>query len=112
MALSPPIWPVVAKTREVVRRTTVILAIAALYAAIAKLGLSLATVAHSVTLVWPPTGFALAVLLLGDSRLWPAVTLGALAVNALTPGVPFLTACGMAAGNTAEAVVGAYLLRR
>lgn len=75
-------------------------------------GLHLATVTKSVTLVWPPTGVSLAVLVLYGSRFWPGVLLGAFLVNVLTPGVSAATALEMASGNTAEAVLGAFLLRR
>ncbi len=89
-----------------------ILALASLYFVLARLGLSVATVAQSVTLVWPSAGVALVALLLFGNRLWPGVALGALLVNALTPGVPFLSAIGVAAGNTLAALLAAYLLRR
>ena len=45
--------------------------IAALYYASAKLGLSAGFLNGNVTAVWPPSGFALAVLVLYGSRLWP-----------------------------------------
>jgi signal transduction histidine kinase len=85
--------------------------LAVLYFAAAKLGLRFATVGAQVTFVWPPTGLALAALLLGGRRLWPGVALGAIAVNAST-GVTVATACGMGLGNTLEALLGAGLLRR
>ena len=84
----------------------------AAYFVLAKLGLRVATVGRSVTLVWPPTGLALAALLLHSRRLWPAIAAGAFLVNATTPGVGPLTAAAIAAGNTLEAVVGATLVRR
>jgi signal transduction histidine kinase len=80
------------------------------YFVTARLGLGLDAVAGFATLVWPPTGISLAALfLLGDS-LWPAVALGAFAVN-LAAGAPLAVACGIAAGNTLEALAGAKLLR-
>jgi signal transduction histidine kinase len=85
--------------------------LAAVYVVVARLGLKLDAVAGFATLVWPPSGIALATLLLGGSRLWPGVAIGAFAVNAWT-GAPLLAACGIAAGNTLEAVLGAYALRR
>jgi K+-sensing histidine kinase KdpD len=85
--------------------------LAAVYFAAAKGGLLLATVGAQVTLVWPPTGLALAALLLGGPRLWPGVALGATLVNAST-GVPPATACGMGMGNTLEAVTAVAMLRR
>jgi integral membrane sensor domain MASE1 len=84
-------------------------AVAVVYFATAKLGLDLASTTPSVTAIWPPTGVALAALVLGGRRLWPAVAVGAFAANATTD-VPLYTAAGIAIGNTLEAVVGASLL--
>ena len=89
-----------------------VLVLAGTYFALAKAGLHVASVGHSVTLVWPPTGLALAALLLGSRRLWPGVALGAFLANATTAGVSPLTAAVIAAGNTLEAVVGATLVQR
>jgi integral membrane sensor domain MASE1/anti-sigma regulatory factor (Ser/Thr protein kinase) len=85
--------------------------VAAVYYGAAKLGLNLAFTAKSVTAVWPPTGIALAALVLWGYRLWPGVALGALLANAWT-GVPFYTVLGITAGNTLEALLGTFLLRR
>src|SRR5437763_10551590 len=84
--------------------------LAAIYFGAAKLGLSLAFEAEQVTVVWPPSGIALATLLLFGYRLWPGVALGAFLAN-VTAHEPPLVACGIAAGNTLEAVLGAWLLR-
>jgi signal transduction histidine kinase len=86
--------------------------LAAAYVALAKVGLLVATVGRSVTLVWPPTGLAIASLLLGSRSLWPGVALGAFIANVTTPGVGLLTAAAIAGGNTLEAVVGVTLLQR
>src|ERR1700738_2632279 len=96
-------------SRRHLQQALMVAAFAAIYLVAGKLGLRLATVGRSVTFVWPNAGMALAALLLFGYRLWPGVALGAFAVNALTPGVPILSALGMAAGNTLEAVSGAYL---
>src|SRR5438067_231024 len=88
-----------------------IAALAGLYYALAAVGLSDGALVGNVTPVWPPTGVALAALVLFGERLWPGVFLGALLVNGLSA-VPLGTALGMATGNTLEAVVGAYLLVR
>ncbi len=85
--------------------------LAAVYFGAATLGLSLAVTHPNVSLVWPPTGIALATLLLFGHRLWPGIALGAFLVNASTD-VSLPTAAGIAVGNTLEAVAGAYLLRR
>ena len=54
---------------------------AAVYVASAKLGLTLAFVAQQVTVVWPPTGIALAAVLLVGYRSWPFTALGAFVAN-------------------------------
>ncbi len=82
-----------------------------LYVSVAKLGLMLDAVSGFATLVWAPTGIALAALLMYGQRLWPGVWLGAFAVN-LWAGAPWPVAIGIASGNTLEAVLGAYILRR
>jgi signal transduction histidine kinase/integral membrane sensor domain MASE1/CheY-like chemotaxis protein len=87
------------------------IAIAAAYFASAKLGLALAYVAPEVTVFWPPTGIALAAVLVLGYRVWPAIWIGALIANATVP-EPLLVAAGIATGNTLEAVVGAWILRR
>src|SRR2546422_8080872 len=89
-----------------------VFALAAVYLGAAKLGLSLALEgAAQVTAVWPPTGIALAALLLGGYRLWPGIAFGAFLVN-VSVGAPVLVACGMAMGNTLEALVGSGVLVR
>lgn len=89
----------------------VMAAVAIVYFAVGKLGLRLAYVHPSATVVWPPTGITLAVLLLLGSRMWPGIFLGALLVNLTTAGS--LPVClGIAAGNTAEGLLGSYLLNR
>jgi integral membrane sensor domain MASE1 len=89
----------------------VALALALVYFGSAKLGLQLAFSNESVTAIWPPTGIALAVLVLWGRGLWPGVLLGAFLAN-VTTDVPVYTAVGIAVGNTLEAVVGAWLLER
>ena len=89
---------------------TLVVATAVLYFAGAKLGLSMAFVAEQVTPVWPPTGIALAALLVFGHRVWPGIFAGAFLANA-TAAEPLATAAGIALGNTLEAVVAAGLLR-
>jgi diguanylate cyclase (GGDEF)-like protein/PAS domain S-box-containing protein len=88
-----------------------IVALAVVYFGAGRLGLSLAPLHKSVSLVWPPTGIALAALLLYGYRAWPGIALGALLVNVST-GVGLAVSAGIATGNTLESVVAAYLLRR
>ena len=81
------------------------------YVLSARLGLAMAPVSGFATLVWPPTGIALAALLLRGARLWPAVMLGAVAAN-LWIGGSFRVSVGIGIGNTLEALLGMALLTR
>lgn len=81
------------------------------YFATARMGLSLNAVSGFATFVWPPTGIALAALLLFGYRFWPAIMLAAFLVNFLT-GAPVFAALGISIGNTLEALLGAFLLNR
>jgi two-component sensor histidine kinase/integral membrane sensor domain MASE1 len=85
--------------------------IAITYLAVAKLSLALASIHPSATPIWPPTGFALAAVLLLGYRIWPAIFLAALIANAITAGSIY-TSLAIATGNTLESVVGAYLVNR
>ncbi|HEY2704722.1 MAG TPA: EAL domain-containing protein [Candidatus Dormibacteraeota bacterium] len=77
----------------------------------ARLGLLLSFRHTNVSPIWPPSGIAVAALLLLGGRVWPALTLGAFLAN-LTTGLPPLVAAAIAAGNTLEYVLAAFLLRR
>ena len=93
-------------------RTIVTLAgLAVVYFAAAKLGLSLAFVNPSATAVWPPTGIALAALLILGARVWPAIFVGAFFANLATAG-SVATSIGIATGNTLEGLLASYLVQR
>jgi integral membrane sensor domain MASE1 len=85
--------------------------LAGVYVVAAKAAFALAFVHTSIAPIWPPSGIALAAVLLFGRRAVPGVLLGAFLFNASTP-VPPWVAAAMALGNTTEAVVGAFLLRR
>src|SRR5262245_28752897 len=85
--------------------------LAALYTLVGRVGLSMAPVGGFATVVWPPSGIALAALVLYGKVLWPGVFLGALFVN-LWIGAPLGVALGIATGNTLEPVLGAWALSR
>lgn len=88
--------------------------LALLYFAMGKLGLSLAFFDESASPVWPPTGLALAAILLLGYWVWPAILIGAFWVNwttKQTSHAPFVC-LAIALGNTLEAVLGAMLARR
>src|SRR6266446_2368297 len=88
-----------------------LLLLAAVYFAAAKIGLALAFVHASATAVWPPTGIALAANLVWGYRVWPGILLGAFLVNVTTEGT-IATSLGIAVGNTLEGLTGAYLVNR
>jgi signal transduction histidine kinase len=88
-----------------------LLAVAAAYFVAGKLALRLAFVHESATAVWPPTGIALAALMLRGRRAAPAVFVGAFLVNQTTAGST-LSSLGIATGNLLEALLGAWLVQR
>jgi signal transduction histidine kinase/CheY-like chemotaxis protein len=102
-------------TREINSRRSLgypgLVAIGVIYFALAKGGLALASINPSATPIWPPTGFALAAVLLWGYRTWPAIFVAAVIANATTAG-SIATAIAIASGNSLEAVVGAYLINR
>jgi diguanylate cyclase (GGDEF)-like protein len=81
------------------------------YVIVGKLSLRLAFIHPSASVVWPPTGIALAALLILGIRFWPAILAGAFFVNVTTAGSA-ITSLGIATGNTLEAVVGCWLVTR
>jgi diguanylate cyclase (GGDEF)-like protein/PAS domain S-box-containing protein len=97
--------------QRIAPRSAVVAALAAVYVGAAKLGLSLAYVHPSATPVWPPTGISIAALLLFGRWAWPGVFIGAFVANVWTSGDP-LSSLGIAAGNTLEAVLAAWLVTR
>ncbi len=88
-----------------------VLILAAVYFAAAKLGLRLAFYHPSSTPVWPPTGIALASILLLGYRAGPGIFLGAFLANLTTYGTVW-TSLSIAAGNTLEGLVGTYLVNK
>ena len=82
-----------------------------IYFASAKAGLALASIHPSATPIWPPTGVALAAVLLRGYRTWPAIFAAAMIANATTAG-SVATAIAIATGNSLEAIAGAYLINR
>ncbi len=99
------------RSRELVREIALLAFIAGVYFGAAKLGLTLAFANRSVTAVWPPTGLALAAVLIWGPRVWPGIAVGAFFANLTTQG-SFLAVCGITTGNTFEALLGGFLLTR
>ena len=84
--------------------------VAVIYFGVAKLGLSLAFVHANVSPIWPPTGVAIAAVLLRGYRIWPGILLGAFLANLVTP-VPIAVAIRIAIGNTLDALGAGLMLR-
>src|SRR4029077_3086614 len=80
------------------------------YFALAGLGLHLASINPSATPIWPPTGLAIAAILLWVPRIAPAIFIAAFLINQVTAGSIF-TSLAIAGGNTLEAVIAGYLVR-
>ncbi|MER6026022.1 MASE1 domain-containing protein [Streptomyces sp. NPDC001851] len=102
---------------EVLRRpggyAVQVLAVAACYYAAARLGLlrELTVEGAVVTPIWPPTGVAVAALLILGLRCWPGITIGAFfAVMYITSFRPDVLIT--LAGQTGAPVCAALLLRR
>src|SRR5437667_116058 len=93
------------------RYPTRLVAVAIGYLGAAKLGLLAAVAQKVVSSAWPPSGVALAALLLLGLRYWPGIAMGAFLLN-WTASVPVAGAAGIALGNTLEAVSAVWLLRR
>lgn len=88
-----------------------LLGVAALYVLLGRIMLMYLSSNGVVSIVWPSSGLALAVVLLGGKRYAPSVILGALLVNAMA-GLSVGVAAAIAVGNTLEALTGAWLLTR
>ncbi|MBL1082585.1 MASE1 domain-containing protein [Streptomyces actinomycinicus] len=94
-------------------RVVQVLAVAACYYAAGRLGLlcDLTVEGAVVTPIWPPTGVAVAALLILGLGCWPGITIGVFCVI-LTLTAPDAHVLGILFGNTAAPVCAALLLRR
>src|SRR5262245_48285302 len=97
--------------RRRVGQVGLIFGLAVAYVLSARLGLAFHPEAGFATLVWPPSGISLAAVLLFGYRVWPGIFLGAFTTSLLL-GTPIGVGLGGGIGNLAEALAGAYLLRR
>lgn len=99
--------------------------LAALYIVSGKLGLLFAPPPGFVTVIWPPSGIALGMLLIYGWRLWPGVLIGSFLLNLSAAGLPgdftlaqvfapsHLFACvGIAIGSTLQTLAGRALIAR
>jgi diguanylate cyclase (GGDEF)-like protein len=98
-----------------------IVILAAGYSLTGIVGLSLAIPPGYATAVWPPSGIALAAVLMWGPRVWPGVWIGSFLVNVAvaltTAGVEVnlashTIAASIAVGSTLQTLVAAYSLKR
>jgi len=86
-------------------------ALALLYALLAKASMQWFSIDGIVSFAYFPSGLSLAVLLLSGKKFWPGIFAGEVIGN-LTAGTPFLLSFAFASGETAEALLGFWLLTR
>ena len=100
------------------RNLAAALFVAAAYWLTGRLGLLLAIPPGYATAVWPPSGIALAAVLLGGVRVAPGIWLGSFLINITTAFSPeamvlsMLVPALIALGAALQAVAGAWLIRR
>lgn len=93
-------------------RNPVVLAVVfAVYFGLGKLGLVLGGFQGAETALWPPSGFALAGMIVLSRAIWPAVLAGAFLVYSTTTG-QMAASMMFAIGNTLGALMGATLIDR
>ena len=93
------------------RQVALNLGLAAVYVAAGRLGRAVDPTGGLATAVWPPSGIALAAILLFGRRVTPGIYIGAVGAH-LLKGASVPLALGMAIGNAGEAFIGGLLLRR
>jgi diguanylate cyclase (GGDEF)-like protein len=76
-----------------------------------RIGLGLSDEYAAASLIWPGAGVAVGAFVVLGYRIWPAIFGSAVALYASVVG-PDPAVLGMAAGNTAEGLLSAYLINR
>jgi len=104
-------FPVLRSAQNAATYALELIAVAASYVFLAELVLLLPSINPTATPLWPPTGFALALLLLRGYRIWPAILIGSCSSGALV-GSPFLVAGCIGTGTLLAALAGAWLISR
>jgi PAS domain S-box-containing protein len=90
---------------------TASLLLALAYFVTGRFGLMLPAFGSHITLIWLPTGIAVAALFRWGFGCWPGITLGSFAVN-IAVGTAWPVALGIALGSTLGPVLAAWALRR
>jgi PAS domain S-box-containing protein len=88
--------------------------IGASYFSLAKSALLLPAINPAATPLWPPTGVALAFVLLRGYRVWPAILVSSFSANAISSGTMtaswLLQSTSIAIATTLAALAGAWLI--
>ncbi len=87
-------------------------ALAASYFCAAQLGLKLAPPELAISMIWLPTGIAMAALYRWGLHYWPAVTLAAWFVQSFSFGMDWSYAVFVVSGQTVGPLLAAWILRR
>ena len=88
-----------------------LLLVALAYFASARLGLAIPYVGSHITLIWLPSGIAVAALLRWGYTCWPGIFLGALTANSSIDSSPLLDS-SISLGNTLAPLLAVWMLRR
>jgi PAS domain S-box-containing protein len=91
--------------------TLELIAIAVAYFGLAVSGPLIPWINPTATPLWPPTGLALALMLIRGYRIWPAILVGAFFSTAVGSGSLSEAAC-IALGTPIAALAGAWLINR
>jgi len=85
--------------------------LAFIYALVAKLSLGYLSTDHVISVMWPPSGLALAALLIGGKKYWPGIFVGSLAGDILSNNLTGIS-IQFAAGSTLGSLLAFWLLTR
>src|SRR5215813_11190352 len=84
--------------------------IAILYVGVASTVALIPPITALQTPLWPPTGMALALVLLRGYRIWPGIFLGSFSATAISSGMLTVQGPAIAIGTTLGALAGARLI--
>jgi PAS domain S-box-containing protein len=114
-------FPVTIQVAQSYARLLQIIGLAGVYFIAGKLSYFLAISPEYASVIWPPSGIALAGVLIYGYRVWPGILLGVLLINGLVPeetrsisdnlvSVGITLVIGI--GASLQAMLGTYLVRR
>ena len=96
---------------QIIKYISGVILLGIIYHLAARLGLLMANVQPNTSPVWPPTGIAIAALLLFGKKYCPGIALGVI-FGYLFNNNALYVSIGLAVGNTLEALVAAFLLKK